>query len=133
VQDEFTESSLPPRISETTIEAYKTYYNNREKISEPWHVDYSKAFEQVAESDIAELEPHVDAVILSGFTDPGTVEQAVLQSLIETFPTAAIIPSFSESGSDGVDIATETVRNLYEDLDFETQLIEPERVIETIS
>lgn len=125
VQDEFTESSLPPRIRDTTIEAYETYYNNRAQISEPWHVDYSKAFEQVAESDIAELEPHIDAVILSGFIDPGTVEQAVLQKVIETFPTAAILPSFSESRSDGVDIATETMRNLYQDLDFETQLIEP--------
>ncbi len=124
VRAEFRDSELPPRIRDTTVNAYEAYYQQREAVSESWHVTYSDAFEAVTQANLAELEPHVDAIIISGFLDPGTVEQLLLESLIETFPTAAILPTFSPSRTDGVDAATAAMRTLYHDLDFTVERIE---------
>ncbi|MFC7074253.1 PD-(D/E)XK nuclease family protein [Halovenus rubra] len=123
VRDEFQKSDLPSRIRDTTVEAYETYYQRREAVSEPWYVTYSHAFEIVGDANIAALQPHIDAVVLSGHLQLGHVEQSVIESLVEAFPTAAILPTFSESLSDGVDQATETVRDLYGDLEFDIERV----------
>lgn len=123
VQEEFRDSALPPRIRDTTVDAYEAYYKQREAVSQPWHVTYSDAFETVSQADFTELEPHVDAIIVSGFLDPGKIEQLVLESLVEAFPTAAILPMFSSSQTDGVDAATATMRTLYHDLEFTIERI----------
>lgn len=128
VREAFEDSDLPPPIRDTTVEAYETYHERRTAVSEPYHVTYAEAFEAVAESDLAALEPHVDSVVISGFLDPGETERRVLRSLVEAFPTAAVLPTFSESGADGVDVATETARSTYQDLGFEVERVPgPER------
>lgn len=124
VRAEFRDSELPLRIKDTTVDAYEAYYQRRNAVSEPWHVTYSEAFETVAEADIANLESHIDVIIISGYLQPSEVEQQVLEVLFEAFPTAAILPTFSPSRSDGVDAATETIRTLYHDFTFEVEQVE---------
>ena len=114
VREEFRDSLLPDRIADTTVDAYEAYHQLRESVSEPWHTTYSEAFETVANADLTTLVPHVDVVILSGFLQPSDVERAVLESLIDAFPTAAIVPTFSPTNSEGVDAATESLRDLFE-------------------
>jgi ATP-dependent helicase/nuclease subunit B len=126
VNEEFSGSTLPPRIRDTTVAAYKAYYRQREAVLEPWHVTYSQAFDTVATADIEALAPHVDAIIVSGFFDLGDVEQRLLESLFEAFPTAVLRPTFSPSGTAGVDTATETMRELCDDLDFKVERVDSE-------
>jgi ATP-dependent helicase/nuclease subunit B len=123
VREAFRDSALPPRIRDTTVETYEAYHGRRAAVSEPWHVTYAEAFEAVSEADFGTLDPHVECVVLSGFLDPGEAERRVLRSLAEAFPTAAILPTFSESGTDGVDVATETARSTYRDLGFEAERV----------
>jgi ATP-dependent helicase/nuclease subunit B len=124
VQSEFQDSELPARIKETTVDAYERYYRLRETVSAPWQTTYSEAFEAVSQSNIADLLPHVDAIIVSGFIEPGKIEQDLLKTLFEAFPTAAILPTFSSSRADGVDSATQTAQTLYDD--FAVNRIEAE-------
>ena len=124
VREEFRDSALPDRIAETTVDAYEAYYRNREAIAEPWHTTYSEAFETVAAADIAAVEPSVDAVVLSGFLQPSDVERAVLEAVIEAFPTAAVVPTFSPDGDGGVDAATGDLRELF--ASFAVERVDPE-------
>lgn len=119
VRDEFRDSELPARIRDTTIAAYDAYNDRRNAASEPWHVSYSDAFEAVGDANISTLRSHVDAVIFSGFLDPGKLKRDVLEALFTAFPTAAVLPTFSQSGSDGVDAATDTIRDFYRSAGFE--------------
>ncbi|QSG16331.1 PD-(D/E)XK nuclease family protein [Halapricum desulfuricans] len=123
VKSEFQQSELPARIRDTTVDAYEAYYQRREAVSEPWYVTYSHAFETVGDADIADLQPHIDAVVLSGHLQPGSVEQSVIEALIEAFPTAAIVPTFTPSRSDGVDQATEAIREIYANLEFDVEQV----------
>lgn len=124
VREEFQDSELPSRIRDTTVDAYEAYHQRRDAVSEPWHVTYSEAYESVAEADLGDIEPHIDVVIISGFLQPGELERQVLKALFEAFHTAAILPTFSASRTSGVDAATETIRELYHDLDFEVKRVE---------
>lgn len=123
VRREFRDSPLPDRIAETTVETYEAYYRRRASVSEPWHTTYSEAFETVSDADLSALAPHVDAVVLSGFLDPRGVERAVIESLVDAFPTAAIVPAFSPSRSAGVDAATESLREVF--AEFAVERVEP--------
>ncbi len=123
VDAEFRDSTLPDRIKTTTTGAFNAYYERREALSEPWHVSYGETFETVREQDLRELAPHVDVVILDGFVDPGDLQRQLLEELATSFPTFAILPTFTESRTDGVDAAVNGVRDLYDRLDFEWELI----------
>jgi ATP-dependent helicase/nuclease subunit B len=121
VRKEFRSSTLPSRISDTTVDLYETYHRRRNAVSEPWHVSYSQVIKTVTDADLDELAPHVDAVVVSDFFEPGETEQSVLQALFETFPTAVVLPTFSPSRTEGVDTATETMRDLCQSFDFEVE------------
>jgi len=126
VRREFRDSPLPDRIAETTVEAYEAYHRRREAASEPWHTTYSEAFEAVSQADLGAVVPHVDVVVLSGFLDPSEVERAVLASIVDAFPTAAIVPTFSPSRSAGVDAATDSLRECLADAaDFAVEPVDP--------
>jgi len=125
VRAEFADSELPPRIAETTVDAYEAFFERRADLESAWHVEYSHAAEAVAQSDIPALQPHVDVVILSGFIDPSVVDRAVLESLCKAFPTAAIQPSFGDDTSQGVDEAVAELSELYAKLDFESKQVQP--------
>ncbi|GGL41731.1 hypothetical protein GCM10009037_26690 [Halarchaeum grantii] len=124
VREEFENSELPARIRDTTVAAYETYYERRQSVSEPWTVTYSHAFETIADADFEDLYPHVDVIVVSGFFDPGALEQQVLEALFTAFPTAAVLPTFTPDGAEGVDPATETIRDLYRSADFDVEQVE---------
>lgn len=124
VREEFADSDLPARIRDTTVKAYEAYYDRRESVSEPWTVTYSHAFETVADADLGDLYPRVDVIIISGFRDPGSLEQQVLEALFAAFPTAAVLPTFTSDGAEGVDPATETIRDLYRSASFDVEQVE---------
>ncbi len=124
VAAEFSDSPLPDRIRKTTVDAYSAYYRNRDRIAEPWHVTDEEVFEAVTDRDLTALLPHVDAVILDGFLDPSQLACRMIEALATSFPTVAILPTFSESGTDGVDSATTTARELYDELGFERKTLD---------
>ena len=125
VQREFRASELAPRIRDTTVAAFEVYYERRAAAAEPWQTTYNDAFDAVAEEDFADLLPHVDTVIVSGFLDPGETEQQILEGLFAAFPTAAILPTFSPSRTDGVDAATESMQAVYDAFDFTVEQVAP--------
>ncbi|MDL0130398.1 PD-(D/E)XK nuclease family protein [Halobacterium salinarum] len=124
VSSEFESSSLSDRIRNTAVDAFEAYYRRRDALSDPWHITYGEAFEAVAERDLSELFPHVDAVIVDGFVDPGELECRLLEALSTSFPTIATLPTFSESGTEGVDAATEGARELFDELGFDREPIQ---------
>ncbi|QKY21848.1 PD-(D/E)XK nuclease family protein (plasmid) [Halolamina sp. CBA1230] len=124
---EFSDSSLSDRIRETTLAAYRAYDRYRDRFSDAWHVTDEEVFGTVTDQDLTELLPHVDVVIVDGFIDPTELERQMLEALATSFSTIAILPTFSQSGTAGVDAATTAVRELYTELGFEEERIhEPE-------
>ncbi len=128
VAAEFSDSSLADRIGDTTVDAYTAYHRHRDRMSDPWHVPYDEAFEAVADQNLPGLLPQVDVVIIDGYTDPGEIERQMLAALANSFDTIAILPTFSDTGMDGVDAATNTIQEFYDELGFDRESIRKEEL-----
>lgn len=126
VREEFAESTLDTRIRETTISAFEEFDNLCQTASEPWHYLRGEAYDAVSESNIDELLPHVDAVIISGYLEFGTVERSLIKSIAAAIPTVALLPSFSTSGAEGVDSALTDILGDFEEMGFEDQWVSPD-------
>jgi ATP-dependent helicase/nuclease subunit B len=125
VHAEFEGSPLDDRIRETTVDAYNGFASHRQSLSKSWEYTRSEAFATVSAAELSDVLPHVECVLLSGFMEFGAIERDVVEALVDTFPTAVVLPTFSKSGTAGVDIATDSARTLYDELGFESRTVNP--------
>lgn len=126
VKEEFAESTLDSRIRETTVRAFEEFDALRQKASEPWHYLRGEAYDTVSESNLDDLLPHVDAIIISGYLEFGAVERRLVNSIAATIPTVALLPSFSQAGTEGVDSALTTIVDDFESMGFEDRWVAPD-------
>ena len=88
----------------------------------------SERFHHVTTSSmpLAEAYPSVDAVVLSGFTQFDVLERELLERIVESWPTVAVLPTQRDTASpldgvSGVDIGAATALETYQAMGFERE------------
>jgi ATP-dependent helicase/nuclease subunit B len=78
------------------------------------------------DTDLAELLPHVDAVVLGGFSLFSPLERKLVARIADTWPTVALLPQITDSDAAvGVDRGAERALDAYRRLDFEREYVPP--------
>jgi ATP-dependent helicase/nuclease subunit B len=118
-------AGLDERIVDLVTDAYGRYNTLRDEHTPGWTHVQSTAFAAVTTADrpLSELLPNVDAVVLSGYHEFRPVERAMLECLVESFPTVALLPLHAD-GSDGVDAATADALSIYDEVGFDRKPVD---------
>ncbi|WP_136591486.1 PD-(D/E)XK nuclease family protein [Salinigranum halophilum] len=124
VHKEFDHSPLSDRVARTTVNAYDGMHDSLEQLRQPWEFKRSEAISTVTSSgSVSELLPHVDVLVLAGFYEFSPLEWEFIHWLVEALPTIATLPSFSESGETGVDVASADARSRYVEAGFDVERV----------
>jgi ATP-dependent helicase/nuclease subunit B len=76
------------------------------------------------DTDLSDLQPHIDAVVLGGFSLFSPLERQLVERITDTWPTVAILPQLTDSDAAvGVDHGAERALEAYQRLDFEREYI----------
>ncbi|WP_336136434.1 PD-(D/E)XK nuclease family protein [Natronomonas amylolytica] len=77
------------------VAAYTQYLDLRETIAHPEARSQNAKLTAVANSErsLQDAFPHLDAIVISGFIDPSSVELAVLERLADEFPVLVLLPT----------------------------------------
>ena len=126
LQSEFAASALDDRIATATVETYRNYWECHTDCVEEWVCTRRELFEAVteAEKSIDEIAPEIDVVILSGYHEFRPIERRLLEKIVDSKPTIALLP-LHQDGHSGVDRVATDALAVYESLNFDTQTIEP--------
>jgi ATP-dependent helicase/nuclease subunit B len=120
------DTALSERIVDLVADAYESYNVLHDEQTPDWTHVRSAAFEAATTADqpLSELLPNVDAVVLSGYHEFRPVERAMLERLVESFPTLALLPLHA-GGDDGVDTAITEALSVYGEAGFTRKMIDP--------
>lgn len=76
------------------------------------------------DTDLAELLPPVDAVVLGGFSLFSPLERQLVERIVDTWPTVALLPQLTDSDDAvGVDRGAERALDAYQQLGFEHEYV----------
>ena len=119
-------TALSERIVDLVTDAYEGYNALHDEQTPDWTHVRASAFETVTTADqpLSELLPNVDAVVLSGYHEFRPVERAMLERLVESFPTVALLPVHA-GGNDGVDTALTDALSVYDEVGFTRKAVDP--------
>ncbi|WP_255198515.1 PD-(D/E)XK nuclease family protein [Halorarius litoreus] len=77
-------------------------------------------------TDLTELRPHIDAVVLGGFSLFSPLERQLVERIAETWPTVALLPQLTDSDDAvGVDRGAERALEAYQQLGFDREYVSP--------
>ena len=78
------------------------------------------------DTDLAELLPQVDAVVLGGFSLFSPLERQLVERIADTWPTVALLPQVTDTDTAvGVDRGAERALDAYRRLGFEREYVPP--------
>lgn len=125
-------TDLPPKRIDTISEIFERYCTYQESIAHPSAQPRSQLYESLANTSepLTTAFPAVEAIILSGYTDPAPVEMAVINRLAEEFPLTIVLPTVNGDtanpiNTNGIDRHLARTRDAYEPLEYTTEYVPP--------
>lgn len=116
-----------PDQEAVVVTAYEQYLDLRETLAHPEAVPRNAKLAAVADTDqsLQELLPHLDAIVVSGFIDPSSVELAVIERLAEEYPMLVLVPTPTPAEpTRGVGAALAEAIDALTDRGFKTEQLE---------
>ncbi|WP_440991563.1 PD-(D/E)XK nuclease family protein [Haloarchaeobius baliensis] len=102
------------------------FYDGRERLPDGSSMTlWAERYRRVANSNPAQCFPHTDAVIIGGFDTFSILASRVVETITETWPTAATFPRLTGTAApNGVDVATAPAWEFFvDDLGFEPDTV----------
>lgn len=86
------------------------------------------------DTDLMDLLPHVDAVVLGGFSLFSPLERQLVERIAETWPTVAILPQLTDSDDTvGIDRGAERALDTYQRLGFDREYVPVDESIDRVA
>ena len=114
---------------ELLISTYEQYQQLADDLTHPDALPRNEKLAAVADSDesLQDAFPYLDAVVVSGVSDPSSVEIELLERLATTFPVLVLVPMTTpEAPATTVDTGITGIVEAVDQLGFETKSITPD-------
>jgi ATP-dependent helicase/nuclease subunit B len=127
-----SETDLPTERIDAISDLFERYHPYREAIAHPSAQPRSQLYATLATTSesLRTAYPSVEAIILSGYTDPAPMEVALINRLAEEFPLTILLPTANADATtpidtDGIDRHLARTRAAYDLLQYTPEYVPP--------
>ncbi|MFA9515690.1 PD-(D/E)XK nuclease family protein [Halopenitus sp. H-Gu1] len=105
IESLLAESTVPDRAAEVLETTYDRFADDRSRTMTGEEYIQSQAYRRVLEADdsMADLLPHADVVVVSGYYDLSTNQRAIIDRLADSIPSITLLPLVNDRPNAGAD------------------------------